>query len=344
MSKPKLLLIGYRAFGDWAYTVPVLPYLFDKYDVHLEVNLKGYGLFHNDPRFIGKTVFHFEKYPVEDHHRLSEERWKHLEETLKPDKVINLWRTLETECIAERYQEIFHKPVADRQAHFGGKNFYEAIFERCEIPMPEELDTTGFYYDEAEIAWAEQWREEHRDDFLVMLPISGSCMHKVYMDLPRLANDILDLYPNAMLYFTGDDEGFTLPKNRRIRNAIGKAPIKQIFLMTKYADLVIGGETGTLVAAGMWGTPKIMFCTASSVYQTCKYHKNDFSMQAPVACSPCHRSIYAYSDCENIIEEGPYKYPACISAQPFEEVFKTVDEIYHRDLRQSLCRQVSRSC
>ena len=61
-GKEKLLLIGYRAYGDWLYASPALPYLFEKYDVHLETSYKGYELFHDDKRFKSISIFDIENY------------------------------------------------------------------------------------------------------------------------------------------------------------------------------------------------------------------------------------------------------------------------------------------
>jgi hypothetical protein len=105
-KKPKLLLIGWRAYGDWLYASPSLPQLFEKYDVHLETNTKGKDLFYDDPRFLSKSYFEVGRYPKEKQLQAAEERWAELERQIKPDKTINLWQSLEVECICERFMVI----------------------------------------------------------------------------------------------------------------------------------------------------------------------------------------------------------------------------------------------
>ena len=335
--KPLLLLIGYRAFGDWIYSVPVLPYLFEKYRVHFDTCNKVWQLCHNDPRFETISIFEMEKYRPEDQYQAAAERWEMLEKELKPDKVINLWRTLETECITERYMPEFHLPVEERQKIFKDKNFYEAVFKRCGIEMPESPKLDELFYEDWEYEWGEKWRNSHETDFVIMMPIAGTGAHKVYPKMEELSLRILEAYPNAYIYLIGDPSlKVNAWKHERIYHAFEGFPIKQIFLMTKHADMVIGPETGTMVAAGMWGTPKITLCTASSVNQCCKYHKDDYSIQSSAKCSPCHRSIYGYADCENMVyagEEDGEKlyYPECVYGFDMAEILSVVERIYNRD-------------
>jgi len=336
----KLLLIGYRAYGDWIYSVPVLPYLFERYDVYVDLNMKGFELFHNDPRFKRITLFELEKYPLDQVIDLARERWDELGRTLKPDRTINLWRTLETECIAERYQDIFHGSLGERRSFLAGKNFYDAVFRRCNIPVPEKIKLDCFYFDEHETAWGQRWRKRHEDEFVLIMPMTGSCWHKMFTRFPELVSEILDRYEDAVIYVTGDDTNKgSMWSHPRIKNAMGYAPVKQIMLMAKHADMVIGPETGVVAAAGMWGTPKIMLCTASGVYQTCKYHDNDFSIQSDVYCSPCHLSVYGPSDCLTVLKDGDISYPACIEAFSIEEIMGKVDYVY-RNLRRNIYQAV----
>ena len=330
--REKLLLIGYRAYGDWLYTVPILPFLFENYEVHAEMNGKGFELFHDDPRFATITVCEFEKYPVDRREELIKERWAEVETRVKPDKVLNLWRTLETACIAERYMPIFHEDSAARREEFGNKLFYDAIIDKCrEIGINMEIDDLeGLYFAEEHIAWARRWRESHKCDFVVIMPIAGSCSHKVWPDMPKFTFELLDKYPNAYVYLVGDPSVAKAQWDHpRIIKTCEDTPIKQVVLMTKYADYVIGGETGVVVAAGMWGTPKTMLCTASSVEQCCGRHENDYSVQSSVACSPCHKAIYAKEDCESMIKSGEDFYPQCITGFNYDGLVVLVEQIYN---------------
>lgn len=344
-AKPKLLLIAYRAFGDWLYTVPLLPYLFERYEVYLETNIKCFQLVHNDPRFKWVSVFGYEAFAQSEWETIFPKRWEAVKEAVKPDRVLNLNGTLEVTCIAERWQKEFSLPIPERQQLFGKTAFIDAVFERAEIPVPENLKLDELYYDETELAWGERWKKSHEKDFVVIIPIAGSTSQKVFHNWLDVANGILERYENAVVYASGDEVcGKLVPQHPRIRNMCGNNPIKQSFLMAKYADMVIGPETGMLVAAGMWGTPKIMLGTTSSLYQMTKYHKNDFSLQAPIYCSPCHRAIYCESDCHEMRgdREKQTLYPACSKTFSTEKILEIVGGVYERSTK-NLRRDVSGS-
>ena len=331
--KPKLLLIAYRAYGDWLYSVPVLPYLFEKYDVYLECNYKVFSLVYNDPRFKEIKTFIYERIDRNKWKVLFPERWEKRKKEIKPDKVINLNGSLELTCITENFQEEFYWPIEDRQRYYKHRSFYEAVFNRCEVPIPKDLKLDELYYSEEEIRKTEEWRKKKQDKFIIILPIAGSTSQKVVHKFREWTYTLLDMFKEAEVYLAGDKtcEHLVPTDNPRIKNMCTGLPIKQSFLMTRYANYVLGPETGVVVSAGMWGTPKTMLCTTSSVIQCCKYHKNDYSLQAPIYCSPCHRAIYNQQDCHNMLtgETGLY-YPACTKLFDLNNIIEPITKAYHR--------------
>lgn len=334
-KKPKLLLVAYRAYGDFVYACPVLPYLFEKYEVYADMNMKGEELFHDDPRFKQKAYFLFEQYPKEEYAQRAEERLKMVREQVKPDVEINLNGSLEAACIARKEQPEFSRPVGDRRVIFGSNAFYDAVFKRCGMETPNPLNLEGLYYPSEIIKWAEGWREKNRDKFIIIMPVNGSSVHKQFRNWREVATKILDTYEDAVIYLAGDDAKIMGDfKHPRVRPLFFPTlPIKQTFLMTKYADMVIGPETGIMAAAGMWGTPKIMMASASSVWQVAQYTRNDFSFQLPVACSPCHLSVYEIDDCENVVEDKGSRIPACVRQFPVDMIMDRVGYVY-KNLRK----------
>lgn len=338
MKKPKLLIIAYRAWGDWLYTCPIIPYLAEKYDLYLECNWKVYNLVSNDPRFKWVSYFLYERYPQHKWGQLFEERWKKLETDLKPDRVLNLNGSLEVECITQWLQPEHEWPLDKKRKVFGARNFYDAVFKRCQLDIPEKLKIDEIYYSQDEIDIVEKWHKRTKDKFKILMPMTGSTSQKVLHSWKEWSNYFVQRYPNAVVYLVGDhrcqksvnDANITHP---RIKNICGlDAPIKQIFLMTKYADYVIGPETGVVVSAGMWGVPKTMLCTTSSTYQCTKYHKNDHSIQSPMACSPCFSAIYHIEDCREMYGDLKKKihYPACSKSFDIKRVVPFIDEQYKK--------------
>ena len=335
MSKPKLLLTGFRAYGDWIYAAPVLPYLFEKYDVFCDMNMKGDHLFHDDPRFAGKAVFIFEDKLDQDFQTLADERLLKMREQVKPDVEINLNGSLEGSCIARREQPEFHRPVGDRRVIFGSNGFYDSIFKRCGIPLPDALDLEGLWFPDDLLEWGVKFNQQHAGKFIVLIPIKGSSIHKHFRNWKEVVLDIVGAYPDALVYLTGDDEAlagdFEHPQVRRLFS--NSMPFKQAVLLTKHVDVVVGPETGLMVAAGMWGTPKIMMASASSIWQVAQYTRNDFSFQLPWACSPCHLSVFNIGDCETPMDVEEGKIPSCVSWFPTDQIMRRVKYV-HEHLRR----------
>lgn len=331
-AKKKLLLIAYRAIGDFIYTAPMLPYLFEKFDVHLECTEKVLSLVHDDPRFTSVTVFPYPQVSsMEERERLVQERWKHVRELVKADAELNLNGTLEAACIAEKWQDEFNWPVGERRVRYGVNGFYDAIWARLGTLVPRPFDTTGLYFTEKYEGWVKGWRKHHEGKFLVMIPMAGTTAQKKFYGAVDLARRIVDKYSDAVVFLTGDQTDEAPKDHDRIRViSSGSFPIKQVVLMAREVDMVIGPETSLLVAAGMWGTPKVFLATTSSVYQMTQYQKNDFSIQAPIWCSPCHRAIYEDTDCESMVRdsEGKALYPACTKLFDLNEIMKRVDHVY----------------
>lgn len=331
--KPKLLLIAYRAWGDFLYTCPILPYLTEKYDVYFETNTKGYLLFMDDPRF--KQVAYFKDVhscPLEERDAIFKARWDKLREQVKPDLEINLNGSLELECIAEDFQKEFWLPVGERRAMFGQHGFYDAVFKRCGIDPKDIKTLNGMHFDEEQIKHVEAWREKHKDKFVVILPIAGSTAQKVVHNFKEIALAILDKYEDALIYLAGDETCRAhVFEHPRVKTMIGEdVTPKQAVHMAGYADMVIGPETFLLAAAGMWGTPKIIHATTSSVWQMTQYQQNDFSIQAPIHCSPCHRAIYYDFACEQPIKNEEQKVVATACSKMFrlDDIMQRVGFVY----------------
>ncbi len=338
MSKQKLLLIAYRAIGDWIYTSAVIPYLTEKYDVYLEINTKGFFLFHDDPRF--KEIIWwkgFEAVKPDDRAVEFAKRWQGLRERIKPDVEINLNGSLEVECIAEHFQDEFWLPVGERRAIFGQHGFYDAIVRRCGMSITDIKALNGLYWSPEQTEVVKKWREKHKENFVVILPIAGSTAQKVLHNFKEITLAILNKYEDAIVYLAGDETCRQLVFDHpRVKTMIGEdVAIKQAAHMAGYADIVIGPETFLLAAAGMWGTPKIIHATTSSVWQMAQFQANDFSIQAPIHCSPCHRAIYFQDSCENpLYEAGKWAATACSKLFRVEDVMERVDHVY-KNLRYS---------
>jgi ADP-heptose:LPS heptosyltransferase len=166
-----------------------------------------------------------------------------------------------------------------------------------------------FTYKENESARSKM--AELSDKFVVVLNLNGTGKHKVLKYANELAKSILSEFPDAHIITTGDTSARDIEHSERTSTWIGKIPFREAEARIKYANCVIGCESGLLCASSMWGTPTIQLMTAASVENHCKYSANDYSIQSPASCSPCHRGPYKYLGC-HLIDN----LPVCVDIAP----------------------------
>lgn len=347
MPKTRCLTIRWGAYGDLLYCLPTLEALKREYGyLHLETGSRGKMLFAHHPAFDRISEFDVGKYPVAEHMKVAELRWKALEDA-GWDKVVNFWRCLEVSCIAEEGQEEFFYPRERRKEIFSGRNFYETHFRKAGLPIPEPFDCGTFHFDDATAFWMEKWKKDHGDTFSVAIALCGSTGQKVPFYMKELAREIIDSFPGTNIYLVGNKEAqsqeFTFGE-KNVCHTSGTWSYLQSLALMKLVDYVIGPETSLLVGAGMFGTPKSMICTSCGVEQATKYHKNDFSIQSTYKCSPCYRAIYNYQGkasqrfC-NFEETHLGHIPGCNLYYDKNKILEGVEFAYNvRGLRRSIER------
>lgn len=304
MNKEKTLLIRYGAFGDHLYALPLIDHLLRAgVELHLHTNPKGWVLFKDDPRFASLTVFDPFTIPVgRKRNRAIDKAWRKAIADTKAKEVINLSHTLENTGVATRdVPELFDAPIEERRKILGERFFYGIPLHlggfNPYLLEPGKVGTLA--YTDYQIEWGQGWRKSHREQFVVLMVLQGTTLQKRFPIAREVGEMILSRYPDAVLYLAGDHtaEPFSFGDGRVYNTILPVGNFKQVLLMARYADYVIGPETGMLVGAGMWGTPKTMLCTSSSIFQCTHMQKNDFSLQAAAWCSPCMRAVYKPKDC-----------------------------------------------
>lgn len=294
----KILILRYGAYGDMLYLLPLVDRILEAGNIpYLHTGFKALEIFRYDTRFAGITFFE-PTVPgcTPDMTRQAIERDF---EQVEPDELWNMSETIETLLIPRRGDERFSWPIRKRRKETKHRSFYN--FPLAIAGFQHEFGRCGtMALTEEEIAWGERFRERHRDQFLVLMPVSGTTYQKRFPFQREVARKILEDYPDAVIYLCADPKTLERDKfdfgNGRIYAMTG-ASFRQSLVAARYADYVIGPETGLLVGAGMWGTPKTMLCTTASVFQCTDGQRNDFSLQAQIECSPCHLAIYEERDC-----------------------------------------------
>ena len=254
-----------------------------------------------------------------------------LEEELKKnyDRVINLSGSVEGSLLviqgspeAEKSKEELHKRCdVNYTWNITGLAGYEYNGESCEM-----------FFSPAEESEIRRLRRKYHDKFVILWSLSGSAFHKSYPYAEMVAEKFLSVHKDAVIMTVGDlfcdFAAFQFRKKDQYRDYSGIWPIRKSLLMTKYADLVIGPETGVLNAAGCYDTPKIIFMSHSSEENLTKYWKNVYPLKAfTVDCQPCHKLIYTLDGCP--VEPG-INSPLCMARITPKLVFQTMEEIYQK--------------
>jgi len=301
MQKNKdCIICFYNAFGDNIHMSVIIDPLKKKYDkIYMDTNDYGTELFNHDSRI--EKISYFNPYAYFDGMTLGPGIQKHIEDIREkhPDKdIIDFfgftdYQFFDTEVESwsfEKRKEVYWR------------NWHDKFFEKAGLRRPPEFSASypsiqfnAALYEEIE----KYFDRPNKDFFKIITPLGGSTRNKGFPQwIAKFGMRLVEELPKAKLFTVGDDSCPSLewnaPRTYHLshRNDRDHLPFANAMVMCKYANYVFGPETGILSAAGMYGTPKTILCTASSVDQLCRYHKNDYSMQAQLDCSPCYRTCF----------------------------------------------------
>jgi len=341
--KKKALIIRYGAYGDIIHC-SMLPRILSEegYDVTFEYNWKGLQLLAHNP-YIKKHIFYEPSADkklidnVKDIDKLLKERWAKISKGY--DKVINLHKSLEYGTMAMEGTKDILLSKAERKKKFDN-NYYDWTLKwsgyknLCGKGIKGEI-----YYSKEE----EKKCENHlktliennipegiskgffpkvypKTSFVLVVNLSGTGLHKVYPHIKKVINEFISFSQSILVITTGDKHCQVLEwENERLVNLSGRIPFRQALLLTKYADAVIGCESGLLVGANMWGTRTCQLMTAASI--KCHNHpnsKNNYSLQSTAECSPCFSGHYKYENCKI---DTKYNLPICVLGFSPKDVF-----------------------
>ena len=257
-------------------------------------------------------------------------RWEALLINGNFEKHINLQYSLEYGYIAMENQPDYYRNDEYRRTKFGGHNYYDQT-SLC-AGYPEWVGQCGeLYFLEAEENLVKGFYEEkYKDSFVLIANLSGTSKHKIFYNAEQIIKEFLVRHPDAVCFTMGDkDVADNLEfKGERIKNCAGIVPYRQSMLMTKYANCTIGAESGLMVAATLLGCPTVQLMTAASIKNHGGDFVNDFSLQSPVKCSPCHKGPYEYIGCPTFDHLG-IKYPVCVRFEA-QTILNQLEKTYDR--------------
>ena len=321
----KCLVIRIAAFGDAICITPIFPLLKqDGYHITVSTSQRGKQVLLNNP-YIDAFHDHDETIPATD---ALTEYWKNLSKGY--DKVINLTESIEGSLSKAEGRPEFNWPKEERHAECN-VNFYDRTLE-----FAGYSDIKGkngeLYFTSEEESIAKNFRRKRKDKFIIVWSLSGSAFHKTYPYAEYVAEVFSKRHNNILFLTVGDDLSRLLEFNlSNTYKTCGKWSFRRSMIMPKYADLVIGTDTGMMHAAGCFDVPKILMLSANTEENLSKYWKNCINLSADAECQPCHRLIYTLKACptdNNNLILG--HYPICMSRLDAKTVLNAIEEVYDK--------------
>lgn len=327
----KCLVIRIAAYGDAICVTPILPLLKkDGYHITFSVSKRGKEVLLNNP-YIDDFHAHDESIPATD---ALTKYWDNLSQGF--DRVINLTESIEGSISKSEYRPDFNWPKEKRHAECN-VNFYDHTLTLAGYPEVKGKNGELYFTDE-EHKIAKSFRKRHGNKFIIVWGLSGSAFHKTYPYAEYVAEVFRKKHSDIMFVTVGDDLCRLLEFNTKdTYKTSGKWSMRRSMIMTKYADLVIGTDTGLMHAAGCYDTPKILLLSANTEENLSKYWKNCINLSANAECQPCHRLIYTLKACpsdNNNLVLG--HYPVCMSRLDAKTVLNAIEEVYYKWQSQRL--------
>lgn len=318
------LVIRFGAIGDTTWCTPLFEKLKqDGYYVAFCTTEKGAQIVKEDPN-IDEFIIHEKKGNVieGDKENLTD-YWEKIGKSF--DKVINLTRTCEGKLLKIEGSPGYDWPHLKRHKECN-INYQDYLMKSA--GYSEEMGRIPIlHFTDMEKYMGSRVKSSNKDKFLILWSLSGSAFHKVYPWAEQVAREFIKRHDDVMIITVGDEACRLLEWNEpHTVNKSGEFTVRQSMVMTKYADLVIGSETGVLNAAAAYDVPKIIFLSHSSRENLTKHWKNTDAMFAlDCDCHPCHKLIYS-NTCPkgNITGESP----KCMENLPPSEVLDAMEKWY----------------
>lgn len=313
------------AYGDVLHASHLPRLIKEYYEVDkldFETSVRGYQILQGNPYIDTLTVLKTEYGTREN----LIAKWKDLED--RYDLFFNLIFTIEKQYCCNEDDQRYYRNNKYRRERCGKINYYDAMTESCNLPDCY-LGTRGeLHYPVDEHCRAGNWVHKTKKqlgvDWLILLCLSGSSMHKRFQCAESIARKILVKYPNAGIVLTGDKDCLCDEfKGERIISKVAKWNFRTVALMAKYFDFVISPETGLVCVSHLWNTPTLQLLTAASWDNHIKYAENAYWVQSDAPCSPCHKNPVSYYGCTR--KDG---VPLCVVSFDEDKIMAKVEEAY----------------
>lgn len=239
---------------------------------------------------------------------------------LEYDKVIDLLHSVEVSKLSLEEQNMYYQHQSLRDID-NDENYVDIATRIAGYPELCGKYRPEVFYTAEEESIAKKTMDKYQG-FKVLINLSGSGPHKVFIQAKEVVAKIKEKYPDAIVFTTGAKNTQYLDIEGCV-SWVGKLPFRQVLLMAKYMNCVIGCESGMMCGATMWDVPTIQLMTAASIKNHCALAKNDYSLQSPARCSPCYKGPYKYFGCPK-----RNNLPLCVYFD-VNKIMEQVDRIYN---------------
>jgi ADP-heptose:LPS heptosyltransferase len=312
------------ALGDGIIASSLLPYLAkDGYRITINASQNVLDMLRYNP-YVYDTMPHVDG--SIDSENL-DEHWANVGKGF--DKVVNLTGTMENNYIFAFPQPEYYKCLAWKRKQSKGVNWYDNQITKAGYKPNRPLGELYFSQEEKRIA--KEFRRKHKKAFIILWALFGSSVQKVYRYFEIVARRVLDEFKDSIIIPTANYQGklLTFEHERVINLPQLEKSFRYSAALAKYADLVLGPETGLLNAAGCFKTPKICFLTHSSKQNLTKHWYNDYSIQADTYCSPCYLLHKYRGIWRNHCQLNDLGYPKCTESPAPGVLIDTIRRVYN---------------
>lgn len=327
VTNKECLVIRFGAIGDTTWVTPLFEKLKkDGYYVVYCTTERGAQVIKEDPN-VDEFIVHEKKGNVirPATRENMQEYWDKI--SVGFEKVVNLTQTCEGRFLKIEGSDGYDWPHLKRHQECNG-NYQDYIMEVGGYPeLKGKLPV--LHFTEMEEYMASRVKESNKDKFLILWSLAGSAFHKVYPWSEYVCHEICHRHKDIMVITVGDYTCRLLEWNHpQVANKSGVFTVRQSMVMTKYADMVIGAETGILNVAAAFDTPKIVFLSHSSRENLTKYWKNCTPLWAlDCDCHPCHKLVYT-NTCPRGNVSGDA--PKCMENIDPKEVIAAIEGYYQQ--------------
>ena len=291
----------------------------DGYHVTAHLSQRGIDVFKHNP--------HIDKIIEYEHDSVSwdkiDEYWSDLSKGY--DKFINLSGSLEEGLTIPDFDVDRITWSKEKRTKEFNVNYYDRTLETAGYGHIKGKNGE-LYFSKLEHQLARQYRKKYKDKFLILWSLSGSSTHKTYPYAHFVAIKFLKEHPDAMTLTVGEDICKILEwQHPRAKCYSGVWNIRRSLIMTQYADVVIGPDTGVMHGVGCFPTPKILLLSSTTEENISKYWENCTVLSANVSCQPCFILHFRAGSC--VLDEQ-IGSPICMSKLKAMDVYDSLEKVY----------------